>query len=206
MNSVFVLAGLGIFSLLAEIFNIKKLLFPVVILGLIAAAVLLVLDWNLGAAFYSNMLTFDNYAVAFSVTLSLTAMLWFLMSKDYFENNTHITDHFALIMFSLVGAVFMVSYSNLAMLFLGIEVLSICLYILAGSNFKNIFSNEASFKYFLMGSFATTSGMSRELFRAANAFLGHLRGGLGIATIAACGGFAAISRISFFTIASAKLS
>jgi NADH-quinone oxidoreductase subunit N len=41
------------------------------------------------------------------------------------------------------------------MLFLGIEVLSICLYILAGSNFKNIFSNEASFKYFLMGSFAT---------------------------------------------------
>jgi NADH-quinone oxidoreductase subunit N len=77
------------------------------------------------------------------------------MSKDYFENNTNITDHFALILFSLVGAVFMVSYSNLAMLFLGIEVLSISLYILAGSNFKNIFSNEASFKYFLMGSFAT---------------------------------------------------
>jgi len=42
--------------------------------------------------------------------------------------------------------------------------------------------------FLLMGSFATTSGMSRELFRAANAFLGHLRGGLGIATIAACGG------------------
>src|SRR3989304_3712820 len=44
--------------------------------------------------------------------------------------------------------------------------------------------------FLLMGSFATTSGMSRELFRAANAFLGHLRGGLGIATIAARGGFA----------------
>jgi NADH-quinone oxidoreductase subunit N len=155
VNSIFVLAGLGIFSLLAEIFNIKRLLFPVVIIGLIAAAALLVFDWNLGTAFYSNMLTFDNYAVAFSITLSLTAMLWFLMSKDYFENNTNITDHFALILFSLVGAIFMVSYSNLAMLFLGIEVLSICLYILAGSNFKNIFSNEASFKYFLMGSFAT---------------------------------------------------
>src|SRR6187200_2301244 len=42
--------------------------------------------------------------------------------------------------------------------------------------------------FLLMGAFATTSGMSRELFRAANAFLGHLRGGLGIATIAACGG------------------
>lgn len=155
MNSIFVLAGLGVFSLLAEIFNIKKILFPVVIIGLLAAAVLFVFDWNQGAAFYSNMLTFDNYAVAFSITLSLTAMLWFLMSKDYFENNTNITDHFALILFSLMGAVFMVSYSNLAMLFLGIEVLSISLYILAGTNFKNIFSNEASFKYFLMGSFAT---------------------------------------------------
>jgi NADH-quinone oxidoreductase subunit N len=150
-----VLSGLGIFSLLAEIFNIKRFLFPVVILGLIASAVLLVFDWNQDASFYSNMLTFDNYAVAFSITLSIIAMLWFLMSKDYFENNTHITDHFALILFSLVGAVFMVSYSNLAMLFLGIEVLSISLYILAGSSFGNIFSNEASFKYFLMGSFAT---------------------------------------------------
>lgn len=155
MNSVFVLSGLGIFALLAEIFNIKRFLFPVVILGLLASALLLIFDWNQDLAHYSNMLTFDNYAVAFSITLSLVAALWFLMSKDYFENNTNITDHFALILFSLVGAVFMVSYSNLAMLFLGIEVLSISLYILAGSNFKNIFSNEASFKYFLMGSFAT---------------------------------------------------
>src|SRR5712672_1081818 len=45
--------------------------------------------------------------------------------------------------------------------------------------------------FLLMGSFATTSGMSRELFRAANSFLGHLRGGLGIATIAASGVIAA---------------
>ena len=52
-----------------------------------------------------------------------------------------------------------------------------------------------------MGSFATTSGMSRELFRAGNAFLGHLRGGLGIATIAACGGFAAICGSSVATAA-----
>src|SRR5215467_12620775 len=55
--------------------------------------------------------------------------------------------------------------------------------------------------FLLMGSFATTSGMSRELFRAANAWLGHLRGGLGIATIAACGGFAAICGSSVATAA-----
>jgi C4-dicarboxylate transporter DctM subunit len=55
--------------------------------------------------------------------------------------------------------------------------------------------------FLLMGSFATTSGMSSELFRAGNAFLGHLRGGLGIATIAACGGFSAICGSSVATAA-----
>lgn len=55
--------------------------------------------------------------------------------------------------------------------------------------------------FLLMGSFATTSGMSRELFRAGNAFLGQMRGGLGIATIAACGGFAAICGSSVATAA-----
>src|SRR5262249_13097355 len=55
--------------------------------------------------------------------------------------------------------------------------------------------------YLLMGAFVSTSGMSRELFRAANTFVGHLRGGLGIATIAACGGFAAISGSSVATAA-----
>src|SRR5262245_1379027 len=55
--------------------------------------------------------------------------------------------------------------------------------------------------FLLMGSFATNSGMSRELFRAANAYLGHLRGGLGIATIAACGGFSAICGSSVATAA-----
>src|SRR5881275_1931562 len=55
--------------------------------------------------------------------------------------------------------------------------------------------------FLLMGAFVTNSGMSRELFRAANAFLGHRRGGLGIATIAACGAFAAISGSSVATAA-----
>jgi NADH-quinone oxidoreductase subunit N len=155
MNAVYILSGLGIFSLLAEIFNFRKVLFPIVLLGLLSTAILLILDWNTGLSHYSNMLTFDNYAVAFSTAISFIAMLWFMMSKDYFENNTHVTDHFALVLFSLVGAVFMVSYSNLAMLFLGIEILSISLYVLAGSKMNDLSSNESSFKYFLMGSFAT---------------------------------------------------
>src|SRR3954447_7523621 len=55
--------------------------------------------------------------------------------------------------------------------------------------------------FLLMGAFVSHSGMSRELFRAAHGFVGHLRGGLGIATIAACGGFAAISGSSVATAA-----
>ena len=55
--------------------------------------------------------------------------------------------------------------------------------------------------FLLMGAFVSNSGMSRELFRAANSFVGHLRGGLGIATIAACAGFAAISGSSVATAA-----
>jgi len=55
--------------------------------------------------------------------------------------------------------------------------------------------------FLLMGAFVSNSGMSRELFRAANSFLGHLKGGLGIATIAACAGFAAISGSSVATAA-----
>jgi NADH-quinone oxidoreductase subunit N len=155
VNSVFVLSGLAVISLLAEVFSFKRYLFPLVLLGLLASAVLLVFDWNAGGSHFNNMLTFDNYAIAFSIVLSATAVLWFLLARKDLEANENITDHFALILFSVVGGVFMVSYTNLAMLFMGIEVLSICLYVLAGSNFKSIFSNEAAFKYFLMGSFAT---------------------------------------------------
>ena len=55
--------------------------------------------------------------------------------------------------------------------------------------------------FLLMGAFVSVSGISRELFRAANTFVGHWRGGLGIATIAACGAFAAISGSSVATAA-----
>jgi len=55
--------------------------------------------------------------------------------------------------------------------------------------------------FILMGAFVSISGVSRELFRAANTFVGHLRGGLGIATIVACGGFAAICGSSVATAA-----
>ena len=155
MNSVFILSGLGIFSLTAEIFNLRRLLYPVVLLGLIASAGFVVTDWNSSSYYFHNMLLFDNSAIAFSVVISIVALFWVVMSYDFLKINTHVTDHFSLILFSLVGAVFMVSYHNMVMLFLGIEILSIPLYVLAGSRMKNVLSNEAAFKYFLMGAFAT---------------------------------------------------
>ena len=55
--------------------------------------------------------------------------------------------------------------------------------------------------FLLMGAFVSVSGMSRELFRAANTVIGHFKGGIGFATILACGGFAAISGSSVATAA-----
>jgi NADH-quinone oxidoreductase subunit N len=64
-------------------------------------------------------------------------------------------DFYALFFFILCGASILTSFDNLLMLFIGIEILSIPLYILTGSDKKNLLSNEASLKYFLMGSFST---------------------------------------------------
>src|SRR4051812_40221305 len=55
--------------------------------------------------------------------------------------------------------------------------------------------------FMLMGALVSVSGVSRELFKAANSMIGHLRGGLGVATVLACGGFAAICGSSVATAA-----
>jgi NADH-quinone oxidoreductase subunit N len=155
MNALFVITGLGIVSLLAEFGNLRKILTPLIVLGLLAAVVLAGLDWNTTQSHFSNMLVFDNVAIAFTVLISLASLLWFWMSADYFATQTHRIDRTALVVFAIVGSVIMVSFNNMAMLFLGIEVLSMSLYVLAGSRKDSLSSIEAAFKYFLMGSFAT---------------------------------------------------
>jgi NADH-quinone oxidoreductase subunit N len=84
-----------------------------------------------------------------------TTLLWFIMSGDYLRKETSETDHTALILFALVGALILTCYTNMVMLFLGIEILSIPLYVLAGSRRTEAGSNEAAFKYFLLGAFAS---------------------------------------------------
>ena len=155
MKSLLLLSGLGVLSLLAEIFNFKKWLFPAVIVGLVATIGVAVKDWNTNIHYYSDMMVFNNFAICFTVLICCIALLWFFMSQSYFTEETNVTDHFALVLFSLVGAVCMLSYNNMAMLFLGIEILSLSLYVMAGSKKNSLLSNEAALKYFLMGSFAT---------------------------------------------------
>jgi NADH-quinone oxidoreductase subunit N len=76
------------------------------------------------------------------------------LSDNFYEKHqTKISDYIAIKIFLLSGAVAMVSFGNLSMFFLGIEILSISLYVLAASDRMNIKSNEAGLKYFLMGSF-----------------------------------------------------
>ncbi|NNM94379.1 MAG: NADH-quinone oxidoreductase subunit N [Bacteroidia bacterium] len=155
MNTLIILSALGIITLFAEIFRFRKALFPLILLGLAGAFVATSFEYCDHPQSIFNMMIFDKYAVVFSCSLILICFLWFMMARNYFLQETSVTDHFALILFALAGAVVMVSYSNLVMLFLGIEILSVSVYVLAASDKASVLSNEAGFKYFLMGSFAS---------------------------------------------------
>jgi NADH-quinone oxidoreductase subunit N len=79
-----------------------------------------------------------------------------LLSKTYFEKiSENVAEYYTIILFALVGIIVMVSYHNLSMLFVGLEIMSVSLYILAGIKKRDFASNEASLKYFLMGAFST---------------------------------------------------
>ncbi len=105
---------------------------------------------------YAHMWRFDDFALAFSSAALLSTLLLFGFTRWGFREWTDtILDRYALLLFSLCGAVCMFSFTNLVMLFLGIEVLSIPLYVLAGSRRSDLRSNEAALKYFLMGAFTT---------------------------------------------------
>lgn len=155
MNTLIILSALGLLGLLSEIFSFKKALLPLVFVGLIAAGATTVADWQTNRHYFNEMMVMDNYALAFTSLLILVTFCWFIIAPRYFSDPTNESDHFSLIIFALIGAVTMVSFNNMIMLFLGIEILSISMYILAGSSKRSLESNEAALKYFLMGSFAT---------------------------------------------------
>lgn len=156
MKGLFIISGLGILAMLAEIFKFKKVLYPLVLIGILVAYALGFMEWNanFNIPMFSNMIRFDNVALAFSGVMLATAFFWFILANDYFEKD-HVTDHFALVLFALVGALMLTAFSNMTTLFLGIEILSIPMYVLAASRKRDLASNEAGFKYLIMGSFAS---------------------------------------------------
>ncbi|MCW3075566.1 MAG: proton-translocating NADH-quinone oxidoreductase, chain [Bacteroidetes bacterium] len=157
MKGLLIISGLGVLAMLAEIFKFKKLLLPIVLLGIVVAYALNFMEWthDYSISYFTNMIAFDRMGIAFSGIILATAFFWFILANDYFEEDSNVVDHFALVLFALVGALMLTAFTNMTTLFLGIEIMSIPLYVLAASQKKDIRSNEAGFKYLIMGSFAS---------------------------------------------------
>ncbi|HMT30557.1 MAG TPA: NADH-quinone oxidoreductase subunit N, partial [Bacteroidia bacterium] len=105
MNTLLTLTGIGVLAMLSEIFKVRKALYPVVIIGLLAAIGFAVADWDSNIRYYNDMMYFDNYAIAFSGVMIATTLIWFILSSDFMRNHSHESDYTALIIFSLAGAV-----------------------------------------------------------------------------------------------------
>lgn len=156
MNTLIAIIGLGVLCLLFEILDFRKAIIPVTIIGLLGILGLTINDYNAPASYYHNMISVNNFSVTFSCLFIVLTIFLIALSHNFYENQqSKISDFIAIKIFLLSGAVAMVSFGNLAMFFLGIEVLSIALYILAASKRMDLKSNEAGMKYFLMGSFAS---------------------------------------------------
>ena len=156
MNTLIAIIGLGDLCILLEIFNLTKAIVPLTIVGLLAVLGLTVSEFGLTEGYYNNMIVVSKFSTAFSCLFIVLTIFLVALSHNFYENHqSKISDYIAIKIFLLSGAVAMVSFGNLAMFFLGIEVLSIALYVLAASDRLNLKSNEAGMKYFLMGSFAS---------------------------------------------------
>ena len=105
---------------------------------------------------YKHMFEFGANAALFTKISIVVTILIFMIAGFAFSNHrSHQSELYALMLFSLSGGIILFSFQNLVTLFLGVEILSIPLYVLAGANKTDLRSTEASMKYLLMGAFAT---------------------------------------------------
>lgn len=125
-------------------------------LAFIAAVVEIYYQEPLVALEFRSMIGFNSFNLTFIALMLLATTVYFLLNgRDIERVGSNVSEYFALIFFVQVGVILSASFNNLLTLFLGIEILSIPLYILTGSDKRNLKSNEAALKYFLMGSFST---------------------------------------------------
>ncbi|MFM6923968.1 MAG: NADH-quinone oxidoreductase subunit N [Ferruginibacter sp.] len=161
MNAIIFTAIWGVVMMLAGAF-IKNKSIPkyLAISGLAIILVLNCIEMNMGMPLFNvdvkGMLEFKNFNLTFiNVTFACTLLYFFLNGRDIEKVGENVSEYFALIFFVLCGVAIISTFNSLLMLFIGIEIVSIPLYILTGSDKRNLKSNEAALKYFLMGSFFT---------------------------------------------------
>lgn len=103
-----------------------------------------------------GMLAFNSFGLLINEVLLVSgAIYFFLQARDIEKVGNNVPDYYALIFFIFCGIGLATSFQSLLMLFLGIEIISIPLYILTASDKENMKSNEAGLKYFMMGAFST---------------------------------------------------
>ncbi|GFO67393.1 NADH-quinone oxidoreductase subunit N [Geomonas limicola] len=126
------------------------------IVGLAVTAASVVSGWGAPQMGFGGAVMQDNFAIFFKVIFLISAGLAILISDRYMvQEDCNQGELYPLILFSTVGMMLMASGTDLMVIFLGLEVLSVSLYVLAGWNRENIKSNEAGLKYFLLGAFST---------------------------------------------------
>ncbi|MCE7068287.1 NADH-quinone oxidoreductase subunit N [Dyadobacter sp. CY326] len=157
MYPIILLSVLGVVTLFLGFSKSKNILLPAVLFFLVLAIASNFVEWNKGPLLYFyDMLRVDNLTLAFNGIVLLSAFMIVAISGGFQDNpDSEPAEYFGLMLFSLVGALMMIGFEHMIMLFIGVEILSVAMYILTGSNKRNLRSNEAALKYFLMGAFAT---------------------------------------------------
>ena len=160
MNAIVISAIWGVIMMFSGILT-KRLpnVRVVALIGITALLVSTLMELN-GINIFNidthRMLLFDTFSLLFNAVIFTCMLIYFLLSgKDIEKVGMDVAEYYALLFFILTGVGIASSFNTLLMLFLGIEIISIPLYILTGSDKRNLKSNEASLKYFLMGAFST---------------------------------------------------
>ncbi|TLD42711.1 MAG: NADH-ubiquinone oxidoreductase chain N [Candidatus Jettenia ecosi] len=134
----------------------KNLLAYLSLMGIIVAAILARNSTGTTLFSFNESFAIDNYSLFFNFIFLLSTGLVILISHSYIkrEEINH-GEYYALILFSTIGMMLMASGADLLNIYIGLEVMSISIYILTGFKRSKLISNEASLKYFLLGAFAT---------------------------------------------------
>ncbi|MEO7265066.1 MAG: NADH-quinone oxidoreductase subunit N [Ferruginibacter sp.] len=161
MNAIIFSAAWGIVMMFSGVF-IKSKQAPVylAITGILLLFCVNGFELYYGHSFFNinthDMLRTSSFNLSFLAVVFGCTLIYFLLSgSDIKKVGEHVGEYFALIFFVLCGVALSATFNTLLLLFLGIEIISIPLYILTGSSKLNLKSNEASLKYFLMGAFST---------------------------------------------------